>query len=76
MISYVDHAPTIELRNGHFLLTFVSGAEEVQLLLTLNACFALGRHAVNESCNAFREANVIPLPRNGGKGRGRTPLPR
>jgi hypothetical protein len=52
MITYVDTAPTIELRNGGFILTFKSGDTETQMLLTLHAMTALcgvGMHRVKEA---------------------------
>lgn len=41
MLGYVDERPTVEPRNGHLLLTFKSGGETVQLILTRHATIAL-----------------------------------
>ena len=41
MITYVDRPPTIEPRNGGFLLTFQSGDTESQLFLSLHAMSGL-----------------------------------
>jgi len=61
MIGYVDKAPTIEPRNGGFLVTFKSGDDETTLLLTLNAMTHLcgrGMHKVKE----VQAAQFAPTP--------------
>jgi hypothetical protein len=67
MIAYVDKGPKIEEQNGHFLVTFASGADKVQLLLTRSVCFELGRRAITLSCSAFEnDAEIIQLSRADG----------
>ena len=66
MIAYVDTVPTVEKKDGNFLVTMLSGGERIQLLLTRHALFGLGRAAVTESYAAFDEDKVIDFRRMEG----------
>lgn len=41
-IAYIDKRPSVEVRNGHFLITAISGTEQVQLIFTRHAIHCLG----------------------------------
>jgi hypothetical protein len=69
MIAYIDAAPTIEPRNGGFILTFKSGETETQMLLTLHAMTALcgtGMHRVKEA-QLVQSFEPIPYKPKRGK---------
>lgn len=70
MIAFCEGLPTVERKHELFVVTFQSGGEAVPLMFTRNGLFQLGRHAVNESCQAFKDDNVIQFPKaKGGKRR-------
>lgn len=58
MIAFIDAPATIEDHHGHHLLTFKSGAAEIQVLLTRHVLFALLAHCAK----AAREANEAESP--------------
>jgi hypothetical protein len=70
MIGFVDKAPDVEPHHALFLLTFDSGGEKVQLLLTQSALTLMlgrGARALEDECMRREKAVVLPLRRKGGK---------
>lgn len=68
MIAYVDSAPEIELRNGHFVLTLTSGEDRTQFILTRHALFYLlaqTRQAQMKAREAELDEQPIPFPKCG-----------
>ena len=61
-IAFVDQPPTLEQRHGNFVMTFDSGGEQIQLMLTRHATLLLGRAATNGAGGAFAaDAKIMPF---------------
>lgn len=65
MIAYVDRWPTVEPRNGLFVLTAQSGGQTIQLALTRHALRGLDLQCKNaEAMQRVADLNEpIPFPR-------------
>ena len=62
MIAFAETSPTIEPLHGCFVLTFASGEDKVQVMLTRHALFKLGRDAARAGQQAFEnKAKITPL---------------
>lgn len=57
-IAFIDAAPVIESKNGHHLVTFDSGGDEIKLMLTRHALFMLAAKTVTAS----KESNEAEPP--------------